>query len=278
VKAFRRFLRRFGTYASVLAVILIFVGPMVWITLNSFKTEPELLSVPPTFLPKKFTLQHYANLFKQSNFEVWYRNSSIVAAATAVISSFAATLGAYSLYRCRYRGRRAFNYIFLSSYMFPRVLMLIPLYMFFARVGLLDTPLALVVVFVGTTMPFGVTILRSFFQSIPESIEEAALVDGANRLQIIFKLFVPLAAPGVAAVALNAFLMSWSEYLFARGLIYSDQMKVLPHGMELFLTAYKIDWGIMLAGSVLIAAPPILGFMAAGKFFIKGLTAGGEKG
>jgi ABC-type glycerol-3-phosphate transport system permease component len=127
------------------------------------------------------------------------------------------------------------------------------------------------------TAPFSVWILRAFFESVPREVEEAALVDGATRIQIIFRIFIPLAAPGVAAVGINAFLMSWSEYLFASTLVISDQFKTLPVGMAYFLQQYAIEWGIMMAGSVLIALPPIIGFAIAGKYFIQGLTAGSIK-
>lgn len=278
MKLCRRFVKCTATYVSVGLVLLVFIGPMIWILLCSFKETPELLSSPPTFLPRTFTLRHYRDLFVRVNFLGWYRNSAIVASTTAVICAIAGSFGAYSLYRCRYRGRKAVFFVFMGSYMFPKVLMLIPMYVLFSKVGLIDSPLALLILYVGMSTPFSIWILRAFFQSIPQSIEEAALVDGANRIQVILRVFVPLAAPGIAAVALNAFLMSWSEYLFASTLIYTDSMKTLPYGMAVFLQAYAIEWGVMMAGSVLIAIPPVLGFALAGKYFIQGLTAGGIKG
>jgi ABC-type glycerol-3-phosphate transport system permease component len=264
-------------YLSVFAVISFFASPMYWVLICSFKPTPELLSLKPTFVPHSFTLEHYRRLFQQVDFLRYYYNSFLVASSTALITALAATFAAYSVYRCRYPGRRFMFRLFLVSYVFPKILVLIPLYILFARIGILDSPLALVAAHVTLTAPFSVWILRAFFESVPKEVEEAALVDGATRVQIIFRIFIPLAAPGVAAVGINAFLMSWSEYLFASTLVISDQFKTLPVGMSFFLQQYAIEWGIMMAGSVLIALPPIIGFAIAGKYFIQGLTAGSVK-
>ena len=267
----------FVKYFSVLLVIIIFVGPMIWILINSFKPTAELLSLSPTFFPHNFTFEHYLNLFHRVSFSRYYYNSLIVALSTAVITALAGALAAYSVYRCKYPGRGILFRLFLSSYVFPKVLVLVPLYIMFSQLGIIDTPLALVAAHVMLTAPFSVWILRAFFESIPIGIEEAALVDGANRLQIVFRIFIPLAAPGIAAIGINSFLMSWSEYLFASVLAITDINKTLPVGMAYFLQEYSIEWGVMMAGSVLIALPPVVGFAIAGRYFIEGLTAGSIK-
>lgn len=264
-------------YLSVILVIGLFALPMYWVLVSSFKPTPELLSLRPTLVPHRFTLEHYRNLFRQVDFLGYYRNSLIVASITAFVTALAAAFAAYSVYRCRYPGRKVLFRLFLISYIFPKILLLIPLYIMFAKIGIIDSPLAIVAAHVTLTAPFSVWILRAFFESVPKEVEEAALVDGANRVQVVLRVFIPLAAPGVAAVGINAFLMSWSEYLFASVLVISDQYKTLPVGMSFFLQQYAIDWGIMMAGSVLIAIPPVIGFAIAGRYFIQGLTAGSIK-
>ncbi|MCD6189685.1 MAG: carbohydrate ABC transporter permease [Thermococcus sp.] len=263
-------------YLSVAVVLTIFVGPMIWVGINSLKPTPELLGTP-SFLPKKVTFEHYKHLFNRIAFLRYYRNSFIVGVVTATVTAVAGAFAAYSIFRCKYPGRGFLYRFFISSYVFPKVLVLVPLYIMFSKIGIIDTPLALVAAHVMLIAPFSVWILRAFFQNVPVEIEEAALIDGAGRVQTIFKIFIPLAAPGIAAIWINAFLMSWSEYLFASTLVISDSTKTLPVGMAYFLQEYAIEWGIMMAGSVLIAIPPIIGFAFAGKYFVQGLTAGGIK-
>lgn len=250
---------------------------MYWVLICSFKPTPELLSLSPTFIPRALTLQHYRDLFRQVNFLRYYANSLFVAAMTAITASLAGAMAAYSVYRCKYRGRNTLYSFFLVTYVFPKTLLLVPLYVVLAKLGIIDSPWAVIVSHVTITAPFSVWILKTFFQSIPPEIEEAALVDGANRIQTLVRVFVPLAAPGIAAVGINSFLMSWSEYLFASILIVSDKFKTLPVGMSVFLQQYAIEWGVMMAGSVLIGIPPVIGFAIAGRYFIQGLTAGSIK-
>lgn len=266
----------FFKYFSVVVVLIIFVGPMIWVGINSLKPTTELLGTP-TLFPKKVTFEHYRHLFDRVAFLRYYRNSFLVGMVTATVTALAGTFAAYSVFRCRYPGRRFLFRFFISSYVFPKVLVLVPLYIMFSKIGIIDTPLALVAAHVMLVSPFSVWILRAFFQNVPVEIEEAALIDGASKIQTVFKIFIPLAAPGIAAIWINAFLMSWSEYLFASTLVVSDSTKTLPVGMAYFLQEYAIEWGVMMAGSVLIAIPPIVGFAFAGKYFVQGLTAGGVK-
>jgi len=207
----------------------------------------------------------------------YFLNSIYVATGSSLLVVILTSLAGYSIYRCRYIGRYFFFHMLLAIYIFPRVLLLLSLYPVFAKVNLVDNLLSLVITYVGITAPFNVWIMRAFFTSVPLELEDAALVDGANRLQILFKIFLPLVAPGIAAVAINSFLMSYGEYLFASILIISDEYKTLPVGMAQFLQGYEISWGWLASGSVLIILPPVIGFAFLGKYFIKGLTAGAIK-
>lgn len=272
-----RVLRSVLKYILAISVLSIFMGPMLWVAVNSFKTVSELLS-KPTLVPRTFTFEHYQQLLKRTSFLRYFANSVIVAVATATITAVIGALGAYSVFRCRYPGRNLLFKMLISSYALPKVLVLVPLYVALAKLNIIDSRTGIVLVHVMLVVPFSVWTLRSFFQNVPVEIEEAALIDGCNRLQTVFKVFVPLAAPGIAAIWLNAFLMSWSEYLFASTLIITDSVKTLPVGLAYFLQEYSIEWGIMLAASVLVAVPAVVGFAFAGKYFIQGLTTGGVKG
>lgn len=261
-------------YFSVILLLLVIISPVYWIFVSSLKPTPELLQVPPTLIPRSLTLEHYYELLKDTNFITYFLNSIYVAMGSSLLVVILTSLAGYSVYRCRYKGRHLFFCMLLAIYIFPRVLLLLSLYPLFAGMALVDNLLSLVITYVGITAPLNVWIMRAFFTSVPTELEDAALVDGASRIQILFKIFFPLAAPGIAAVAINSFLMSYAEYLFASILIVSDQYKTLPVGMAQFLQQYEINWGAIAAGSVLIIIPPLIGFAFVGRYFIKGITAG----
>ena len=275
----RRSLKRSAlVYALVTFLLLVVFLPMVWIFLTSLKTPQEIMNLRASgILPRNPTFVSYVQLFEQSDFGRYFLNSTIVSLASTLITILLCAPAAYSVFRCRYPARNLFFRLFISIYTFPKVLLLVPLYIVFARIGLIDRLATLVIINVTISAPLGVWLLRAFFTAIPLDLEEAALIDGANRLQVLVRIFLPIAAPGVGAVAINTFLMSWSEYLFASTFIISDPNKTLPPGMAYFLQSYNIDWSIMAAGSVLMALPPIVGFAITGRFFISGLTAGAVK-
>ena len=266
-----------GKYISVFVLLLIILSPIYWIFISSFKPTPELLQTPPTLVPNSLTLEHYNELFEGTNFIRYFVNSITVALGSALLVVVLTSLAGYSVYRCRYKGRHLFLSMLLTIYIFPRVLLLLSLYPVYATVGLLDNLICLVITYVGITAPLNVWIIRAFFTSVPTELEDAALVDGASRIQILIKIFIPIAAPGIGAVAINSFLMSYSEYLFASIFIISDVNKTLPVGISQFLQQYEINWGAIAAGSVLIVIPPLIGFALVGRYFIKGIAAGAVK-
>jgi ABC-type glycerol-3-phosphate transport system permease component len=188
-----------------------------------------------------------------------------------------ATLAAYGLYRLRFPGRNFVFRIILVTYAFPGVLLLIPLYGMMTGLGLIDRLASLVIINVTFAAPFAVWMLQAFFGTIPLELEEAAALDGANRLQIILRVLLPLAAPGVTSVAIFAFIMAWTEYMFASVLIISDAQRTVPVGLAGIIGQYQIDWGLLLAGATLTALPVLILFSLAGRNFVDGLTAGAVK-
>lgn len=265
-------------YVSVIFLSSVVFLPLYWILINSFKTTPELTSPRPTFFPHTVTLEHYTNLFTQVNFLRYFYNSIVVALASTGLIIVLGALAAYSIYRCRFRGRKTLFALFLSIYIFPRVLILIPLFVVFSQLHLVDSLLGLVILNVTITAPFSVWTLKAFFTTVPVELEDAAFVDGANRVQVLFRIFFPVVAPGIGALALSAFLMSWTEYLFASAFIMSTELKTIPVGMALFLDQYFIDWGMLMSSSVLVALPPTILFAFIGGYYVKGLSAGAVKG
>lgn len=272
-----RLRRGIGITAGVLVLLLVVVAPFYYVVTSSFKLPQEIISRTPTLFPLPFTLQHYEKLLRSSAFPSYLANSLIVAAGTMAISVTLSTLAAYGLYRLRLPGRDLLFRIILVTYAFPGVLLLIPLYGMLSSLGLIDSLLALVIVNVTFTAPFAVWMLQAFFGSIPAELEEAAALDGASRLQTLVRVVLPLAAPGVASVAIFAFITSWTEYIFASVLILSDANRTVPVGLAGIIGQYQVDWGLLLAGATLTMLPVLILFSFVGRHFIEGLTAGAVK-
>lgn len=269
-----KMLRGVVKYAGVCIVIAAVALPFYWILVSSLKPTSELIRAVPTFFPERFTRQHYEGLFAASAYPQWLLNSAAVAVATMVLTVTLAALGAYSVYRLRYPGRETVMRVLLVTYVFPGALLIIPIYELMTRLGLVNNLVGLVVIHVTFAAPFSVWLLRGFFQGIPRELEDAAAIDGCSRLRVLLKIFVPLAAPGIATVAIFAFLNSWTEYVFANILIIDDPLKTLPVGLAHFINQYIINWGLLTAGAVVTALPPLVLFALVGRHFVKGLTEG----
>mgnify|MGYP001811648558 CR=1 FL=1 len=268
---------RIGVAISVFFLLLVIVAPVYYVFTSSIKDPQEIIAQTPTLIPHSFTLEHYQKLLRSSAFPIYMRNSVLVALGTTIITVVLATLAAYGLYRLRFPGRDFVFRIILVTYAFPGVLLLIPLYGMMTTLGLIDRLVALVIINVTFAAPFAVWMLRAFFGTIPFELEEAAALDGANRMQIIMRVLLPLAAPGVASVAIFAFIMAWTEYMFASVLIISDGRRTVPVGLAGIIGQYQIDWGLLLAGATLTALPVLILFSFVGRNFVDGLTAGAVK-
>ena len=264
--------------AAVLAVLaFLILVPFYWIATGSIKAPQEIIARVPTLIPESLTLLHYAKLIGSSDFPTYLFNSVVVSVGSTVVTVVLSVAAAYAFYRLQFPGRDALFKVILVTYAFPGILVLIPLYGFMSRLGLVDNLLALVVVNVTFAAPFAVWMMRAFFTTIPIEVEEAAIIDGASRLQTIVYVMLPLSTPGVASVAIFAFVVSWTEYLFASVLILSDAHRTIPVGFAGIIGQYQIDWGLLLAGATLATIPVVLLFALIGRYFIQGLTAGAVK-
>ncbi len=259
---------------AVLILMTLVLAPFYWIFSSSVKVPQEIIARKPTLLPQSFTVEHYDKLLRHSNFPTYLGNSLVVALGTMVITVFLSTLAAYGLYRLRFPGRNVLFRVILITYAFPGVLLLVPLYDMMSSLGLIDSLVALVIVDVTLASPFAVWMLQAFFRTIPQELEEAAALDGASRLGIIVRIMLPLAAPGVASIAIFAFITSWTEYIFASILIISDANRTVPVGLAGIIGQYQVDWGLLLAGATVTALPVLVLFGLVGRNFVEGLTAG----
>ena len=262
---------------SLLLIILIFFFPFFWIITSSFKSPEEIIATSTTIIPRSFTVEHYNKILFNSDFFIYLKNSLIVSFSSMIISIFLSVSAAYGLHKLKFYGNKFVEYSLLVTYAFPGVILLVPIYLLFAKVNLLNSYFALIIVNVLFATPFAVWMLKAFFKLIPNEIEESAYIDGASRYVVISRIIVPLAAPGIASVAIFCFIISWTEYLFASILISGDDLKTLPVGLAGIVGQYQIDWGFLLSGAVLASLPVIILFVFIGKYFVSGLTEGAVK-
>lgn len=266
---------------SVLAVILLFLlFPVFWVLLTSFKSNMEAYRFPPTFFPESISLEGYLKLFTVNNeFFVYYKNNFIVAGATALIATVLAILSGYGLSRFHFKWNGWIVAALLSSQMFPVVSRMISLYDLLGKVKLINTTTGLVLALTAAMLPFAVMLMTSFFDGVPVAIEEAARIDGAGRFQVLWRIVTPLVKPGMLAVGLYSFLMTWDDYLHAATLIQTDSLRTLSAGVALrYLGELSYDWSLINTISIVSALPMIILFFFFQKYMVSGLVAGAVKG
>jgi multiple sugar transport system permease protein len=273
----RTFPQSLSLYCGLLLLALIIGMPFWWVVTGSIKLPREIIQRVPAMIPQSFTTQHFGKLLQSSDFPTYLVNSLAVALFSTAVTILLALPAAYAFFRMEFPGRNAFYRLILLAYAFPGVVVLIPLYGLFAKAGLIDSRASLVIVNVAFALPFSIWMMRSFLISVPREIEEAAIVDGAPATTILLRILMPLIAPGIASVAIFAFISSWTEYLFASVLIVSDANRTIPVGFAGIIGQYQIDWGLLLAGATAATIPVVILFALVGRWFVSGLTEGAVK-
>lgn len=266
---------------AVLAVILIFLlFPLFWVLITSFKTNMEAYKYPPTFIPEAPTVQSYIDLFTKNNeFFIYYKNNFIVAGGAALLTTVIAILSGYALSRFHFKWNNWIVAAFTSAQMFPIISRLISLYKIMGDIHLINTRIGLVLAVTASMLPFTIMLMSSFYDGIPLELEEAARVDGAGRLQILFRVVAPLIKPGMLAVGIYAFLLSWDDYLHASTLIQTDSLRTLSVGVALrYLGELSYDWSLINTISIVGTLPMVIIFFFFQKYMVKGLVAGAVKG
>lgn len=262
-------------------IIVIFaVFPFVWILSTSFKDSSEIYATP-TLIPSEPTLDGYKDiLFKESrnfDFKIWVRNSVLVSVGTTVFSLIIATLGGYGISRYRFKGRGFLSYFILMTQVVPSSLLIIPLYITMNRLGLIDTLISLVLAYTTFSIPFCTWMMKGFFDSIPRSLDEAAMVDGCNPFMAYVRVVLPLTAPGLVATGIFSFISGWNEYLFASIFVQKYQNWTIPRGISSFIGQYSTNWAAVMAGAALITVPVVIIFLLLQKYLVSGMTAGAVK-
>jgi multiple sugar transport system permease protein len=263
------------SWGFLIVVLVLFLFPILWMFLTSIKQPVDTFAIPPVWVFKP-TWENYVRTFVNKEYYRYLWNSlSITTISIAVATSLSALAG-YATARFRFTGRDQLLLGLLVFYTIPGIAYAIPLFLLFARLRLLDTPLGLVVVFTALTIPFATWVLHGYFVSIPRDLEECAMVDGCSRLGALFRITLPLAAPGVAATAVLTFIATWNSFLYP-AILAGSKTKTLPVAVAAFITDTRIEWGQAAAVASGIIIPVLALTVAAQKFIILGLTSGGVK-
>ncbi len=265
-------------YAVLVTLAVLVLFPFYWMTITSFKSENQMRSLVSMFWPRPLVTENYDQLLTKTDFVSWYGNSATVAIASTLLATAVGTIGAYALARLRFFGRGFLASATLITYLVPPSILFIPLYAQMRNLGLANSLAGLIAAYPSFTVPFVTWLLMGYFESIPEELEEAAMIDGATRFGAFSRVVLPLAAPGVLAAALYAFTQAWNEFLYALVFITDGRLRTLPVGLASFITGDVYGWGYLMAGAVLTTLPVIAAYIYLQKYMVEGLTAGSVKG
>lgn len=271
-------------HLAALFVAVIILLPFGWMVIASVTPQRILISTPLQWIPDTLDWSRYELIFRGgaesvgATFRAALANTTIVAVGTVAVSMIVGILGAYAFARLRFRFRQAVLILFLATYMLPQIALLIPLYLILNSLGLLDTVTGLIIVDCSLVVPFVLWILSNYFLTIPEELEEAARIDGASRLGALFRVVLPAARPGIFAAIMFAFLLAWDEFMYALIFTSSNAAKTLPVAISEFAGRYTTDFGLVAAGGILAAVPPIVVAMIFQRYVVSGMAAGAVKG
>lgn len=277
VQAHRPIRRLFTLHLPMLAIVLFALGPYLWMLITSLKPESTLFSPDRTILPKVLTLENYIRLFEKTTFLNNLGHSLLVAIGTMLLGLSVSITAAYAFSRFRFPGRRVLMLQFLLVNMFPIVLLIIPLFIIMKSLGLLDTHLGLILAHSTFSIPFATWMMISYFDAIPRSLDEAAMVDGCTPIGAMARVVLPLTVPGIIATGIYIFITSWNEYLYA-SILAGQKVRTLTVAIQTLVGEYEIAWGLLTSGGVMGALPVTLLFMLIQKRLVAGMTQGAVKG
>jgi multiple sugar transport system permease protein len=252
--------------------------PLFWLLKVSLTPNNLLYSEGVRLWPSHITFEHYASVVSHSEFPLFFRNSVIVSGITALFATLAASAAGYGFSRFQFRGKYWIVGLMLITQMFPLVMIIAPIFRLLSPLGLTNSLAGLIIVYTAFNVPFASFLMQSFFDAIPKDLEEAALLDGANRFAAFWRIIVPLTLPGLAATLGFVFTAAWSELLFALMLNSSSKASTFPVGLLAFVSKFSVDFGQMMAAGVLALLPVCLFFVFIQRHLVQGLTAGAVKG
>jgi multiple sugar transport system permease protein len=267
-----------GKYTALAFYVAFAMFPLYWLLKISLTPDKLIFTEGTAMWPSALTLDNFRSVIFYSDFMVYFKNSILVSLGTALVTTLVAAAAGYAFSRFRFAGKNLIIVAMLLTQMFPLLMIISPIYKIFASLGLLNTLTSLIIAYTAFNVPFATFLMQSFFDGIPQDLEEAAMTDGATRFQALRKVIFPLTLPGLAATLGFVFTAAWSELLFALMLISSNDTMTFPVGLLTFVSKFSVDWGQMMAAGVLALIPSCLFFIFIQRYLVQGLTSGAVKG
>jgi multiple sugar transport system permease protein len=274
-KIFYRFIR---LYLPLAFFLLWALFPLFWMIVTSIKPNQEFMTLKDTLVVKNPTLDQYNGLLSQTEFPIWFLNSFVISVGATVLSLVVSCLAAYAISRLQFKGRWVISRGVLFAYLVPRTILFLPLFGIVQALQLTDTLQGLVLVYLTFMVPFCTWLLVGYFSSVPQEVEECALLDGCSRLRVLFSIVIPMAAPGIVTASLFSFTLSWNEYLYPLVINTMSKFQVVPVGVSSLMTGDIFQWGKIMATGVLFTVPVIFLYLPIQKYIAEGLSAGAVKG
>jgi multiple sugar transport system permease protein len=263
----------------LLALMLLWTAiPFYWMVATSLKHDKEIYGYEATLIPEKPTLANYATILKDTPYLIFLRNSTVVAVASTVISLIIACLGAYAIARLNFPGRTLLARLLVCTYLVPASLLFIPLFAIMSALRFTDTLHGLTIAYLSGDVPFCTWLLMGYFKSVPTELEEAALVDGCNRVTALIRVVLPVSLPALVVVTFFCFTRAWNEFLYAYVFTSTNSARTITTGLVNFMSADVFFWGPLMASTILSALPPVIMFLLFQRWVVKGLTLGAVKG
>ncbi len=266
-------------YAVLVLLTVVFIAPLLWMLSTSLKPLPQTTQFPPSWIPQVFSADGYSTILTTSSQTPvlrWLLNSLIAATAHAALVLVTASMAAYALARMNFRGKNILFACIIATLFIPQFVFLMPNYLIVDYFGWLDTLLAVIVP--GAAGAFGVFFLRQFFLSLPQELEEAALIDGANRYQIFTRIILPLSRAPLATLAVLSFLTNWNDFLWPTYVLFSPENLILQPGLAILQGAYNVQYNVIMAGGVIASVPVLVLYLFAQRYIIEGVSRSGLKG
>lgn len=268
-----------GIGNGVLALMFLWTAiPFYWMFATSLKHDKEIYGYEATLIPEKPTVANYITIIKDSPYLLFLRNSTVVAVSSTLLSIIIASLGAYAIARLNFPGRALLARLLVCTYLVPGSLLFIPLFAIMSMLHLLDSLSGLTITYLGADVPFCTWLLMGYFRSVPVELEEAALVDGCNRVTALIRVVLPVSLPAVVVVTFFSFTRSWNEFLYAYVFTSTNKARTITTGLVNFMSADVFYWGPLMASTILSALPPVIMFLLLQRWVVKGLTLGAVKG
>ncbi|MCX6030533.1 MAG: carbohydrate ABC transporter permease [Chloroflexi bacterium] len=266
------------TYVVLAVFVVVALFPFYWMALTSFRTPKGVYVRENMLVPRNLTLENYQYIFSQRPTLIWLRNSAFVGLGSSLLSVTIGVLGGYAVVRLKFRGNRSMAKAILFTYLVPSSLLFIPMFILMHRLGLINSLWGLMLTYQSFNVPFCTWLILGYFRSIPEELEDAALIDGCSKLGVLFRIVLPLSAPGIVTAFIFGFTNSWNEFLYVITLIQSRDRMTLPTGLGSYIMGDVFLWGPLMATALITTIPPIILFMFVQRYVVSGMTLGSVKG